>query len=152
MSGSGRTTIASGATLTLNTTTHDLNRTLQNDGDATWTAGALQLNGATFINNGTFTVNSAGNLSCYGTGGATAFNNVGATVDPDWLEPLVTTLDADARIGAACPKILFADDAVEVELTSPTHRPGRARNLPLRWTGRRRLRTANGRSWQRQPG
>ena len=29
-------------------------RTLQNDGTATWTVGALQMNGGTFINNGKF--------------------------------------------------------------------------------------------------
>src|SRR4051812_15066781 len=77
MNGAGRTIIANGATLTINNTTHDLLRTLQNDGAATWTAGALQMNGGTFINNGSFTANNAGNLSCYGTGGVEAFNNVG---------------------------------------------------------------------------
>src|SRR6185436_17926523 len=45
----------------------------------------------------------------------------------------------DPRIGAACPKIRFADDAVEVELTVPTHRPGRGdgRDLGVRCSGAR---------------
>jgi len=68
-----------------------------------------------------------------------ALVNNDATVDPGWLAPLVTTLASDARIGAACPKILFADDAVEIELTGPTHRPGRGdgRELGVRCSGAR---------------
>jgi GT2 family glycosyltransferase len=30
-------------------------------------------------------------------------------VEPDWLTPLVDALDADPQVGAACPKILFAE-------------------------------------------
>src|SRR5205085_2500385 len=73
----GRTIIASGATLTINNTTHDLNRRLDNNGAATWTAGALQMNAGTFNNNGSFTADTTGTISCYGTGNANAFNNVG---------------------------------------------------------------------------
>jgi hypothetical protein len=80
MAGTGRTIVANAAILTLPNTTHDLNRTLQNDGTATWTAGALQMNGGNFINNGTFTANSASGLSCYGTGGVNAFNNSGTFI------------------------------------------------------------------------
>src|SRR5437660_12707976 len=80
MSGSWRTIIAIGGTLSLNNTTHDLNRLLQNDGTATWTAGVLQMNGGTFTNNGSFTANSGAGLSCYGTGGINVFNNAGTFI------------------------------------------------------------------------
>src|SRR2546427_10012097 len=80
MSGSGRTIIASGGTLNLNNTTHDLNRWLQNDGTATWTAGVLQMSGGTFTKNGSFTANSAATLNCYGTGGINVFNNAGTFI------------------------------------------------------------------------
>jgi GT2 family glycosyltransferase len=40
---------------------------------------------------------------------AVALVNSDAFVDPGWLAPLVSALDADAGLGAACPKILFAD-------------------------------------------
>lgn len=39
---------------------------------------------------------------------AVALVNSDAFVEPDWLEPLVAALDADDGLGAACPKILFA--------------------------------------------
>ena len=40
---------------------------------------------------------------------AIALVNNDATVQSDWLAPLVSALDADPSIGAACPKILLAD-------------------------------------------
>lgn len=40
---------------------------------------------------------------------AVALVNSDAFVEPGWLDPLVAALDADHRIGAACPKILFAE-------------------------------------------
>lgn len=40
---------------------------------------------------------------------AVALVNSDAFVSPDWLTPLATALDADAVVGAACPKILFAE-------------------------------------------
>ncbi len=40
---------------------------------------------------------------------AVALVNSDAFVDPGWLGPLAGALDADERVGAACPKILFAD-------------------------------------------
>ena len=45
-----------------------------------------------------------------------ALVNNDATVDPGWLRPLVATLEADPRIGAACPKILFTPVFVDVEV------------------------------------
>ena len=77
MSGSGKTIIGGTGTLNLSTSTHDLNRVLQNDGTATWTAGLLQMSGGTFNNHGSFTANSSAALDCYGTGGVNAFNNAG---------------------------------------------------------------------------
>jgi GT2 family glycosyltransferase len=38
---------------------------------------------------------------------AVALVNSDAFVEPGWLRPLAAALDADARVGAACPKILF---------------------------------------------
>jgi len=68
-----------------------------------------------------------------------ALVNNDATVDASWLAPLVRTLESDARIGAACPKILLAADSITVELTTPTHRPGRGdgRELGVRCSGAR---------------
>lgn len=53
-----------------------------------------------------------------------ALVNNDATVDPGWLVPLVDTLDADATLGAACPKILFAGRFRDIELRSATARRG----------------------------
>ncbi len=39
---------------------------------------------------------------------AVALVNSDAFVEPGWLEPLAAALDADPRVGAAAPKILFA--------------------------------------------
>ena len=68
-----------------------------------------------------------------------ALVNNDATVDAGWLAPLVATLDSDPRIGAACPTIRVADAAVELELTGPTHRPGRGdgRDLGVRCSSAR---------------
>lgn len=40
---------------------------------------------------------------------AAALINPDAFVDPGWLAPLVAVLEADAGVGAACPKIVFAE-------------------------------------------
>ncbi|MEQ1786422.1 MAG: glycosyltransferase family 2 protein [Acidimicrobiales bacterium] len=40
---------------------------------------------------------------------AVALVNSDAFVEPGWLDPLVAALDADDGLGAACPKILFAE-------------------------------------------
>jgi GT2 family glycosyltransferase len=53
-----------------------------------------------------------------------ALVNNDAVVDPNWLAPLVTALDADAELGAACPKILFAGRFRELELRSATAQRG----------------------------
>lgn len=49
-----------------------------------------------------------------------ALLNNDATVDPGWLEPLVAALQSDHGLGAACPKILFADAFVDVLVASDT--------------------------------
>jgi GT2 family glycosyltransferase len=54
-----------------------------------------------------------------------ALVNNDATVDAGWLAPLVGTLESDASLGAACPKILFADRFVELTIEAETHRRGR---------------------------
>src|SRR5207248_10995 len=65
----------------MNNSTLQLNRILQNDGTATWTSGAFQMFGGTVNNNGSFTASSNATLQCYGSpGGVNAFNNnLGAT-------------------------------------------------------------------------
>lgn len=40
---------------------------------------------------------------------AVALVNSDAFVDPGWLTPLAAALETDDRVGAACPKILFAE-------------------------------------------
>jgi GT2 family glycosyltransferase len=51
-----------------------------------------------------------------------ALVNNDATVSPDWLRPLADWLLDDARIGAACPKILFDRRYVEAEIDVPDAR------------------------------
>jgi GT2 family glycosyltransferase len=53
-----------------------------------------------------------------------ALLNNDALVGEGWLEPLVAALEADARLGAACPKILFAPAFGEIVIESPGFRPG----------------------------
>src|SRR5262249_28296692 len=53
MAGSGRTIVASTGSLSLSGSTHSLQRTLENDGSATWTAGNLEMFNGTLLNNGT---------------------------------------------------------------------------------------------------
>ena len=62
--------------------------------------------------------------------------NNDAFVEPDYLGPLVETLQADAGIGAACPKIVLAPRFVDLLVSSPTHRvPGDGRDLGVRLSG-----------------
>ena len=66
-----------------------------------------------------------------------ALVNNDAEVDPGWLAPLVDALQADPAIGAANPKILFADRFVDVHLTSATRSRGMGdrRRLGVRLSG-----------------
>ena len=68
-----------------------------------------------------------------------ALVNNDAVVDPSWLEPLVETLQSDASLGAACPKILFSEQFRELHLSSTTTRRGRGdrRELGVRVSGAR---------------
>jgi GT2 family glycosyltransferase len=60
-----------------------------------------------------------------------ALLNNDAQVDPGWLAPLVEVLNADPSIGAASPKILFADRFVDLYLTSDTAARGLGDRRPL---------------------
>jgi GT2 family glycosyltransferase len=60
-----------------------------------------------------------------------ALVNNDAIVTPGWLTPLVDALAHGPRVGAACPKILFATPTVEVELDAPTRVRGRGDRRPL---------------------
>lgn len=68
-----------------------------------------------------------------------ALLNNDATVEPGWLRPLVAALEADQGLGAASPKILFADRFVEVEVRAPvtTRGIGDRRALGVRVSGAR---------------
>lgn len=68
-----------------------------------------------------------------------ALLNNDAQVDPGWLLPLVAALESDPSIGAASPKILFADRFVDVHLSSETavRGLGDRRQLGVRLSGAR---------------
>jgi len=53
-----------------------------------------------------------------------ALLNNDASVEPGWLAPLVDVLEADPKVGAACPKIVFDGSFVDIELHSTTSAPG----------------------------
>ena len=55
-----------------------------------------------------------------------ALVNNDVTVPPRWLAPLVDEVERDERVGAACPKILFATPFVEIEIEVP---------VTTTWTG-----------------
>lgn len=62
-----------------------------------------------------------------------ALVNNDAFVEPDWLAPLVETLEADPGLGAACARIVFAASFHEVALrTSTFSPPGDGRQLGVR--------------------
>jgi GT2 family glycosyltransferase len=65
---------------------------------------------------------------------AVALVNSDCFVSPDWLDPLIAALDADGRVGAASPKILFDGRWRPVTITSPTFMPahGDGRTLGVR--------------------
>jgi GT2 family glycosyltransferase len=60
-----------------------------------------------------------------------ALLNNDATVDPGWLRPLVAAVEADPRVGAANPKILFAGSYVDILLESSTAVRGLGDRRPL---------------------
>jgi hypothetical protein len=66
-----------------------------------------------------------------------ALVNNDAFVEPDWLAPLVAELEGDPELGAACPRIVFADRFLVLTITSPTFRPGTGdgRALGVRLSG-----------------
>ena len=58
-----------------------------------------------------------------------ALVNNDAFVEPGWLAPLVAALEADAGLGAACPRIVFAARFLDSTLESPDV-PARAGRRP----------------------
>ena len=66
-----------------------------------------------------------------------ALLNNDAQVDPGWLLPLVEAVQGDPSVGAASPKILFADRFVDVHLMSETavRGLGDRRELGVRLSG-----------------
>lgn len=62
--------------------------------------------------------------------------NNDAFVTRGYLQPLVVALDADPRVGAACPKILLASRFRDLTLAAPTFvPPGDGRELAVRVSG-----------------
>jgi GT2 family glycosyltransferase len=57
--------------------------------------------------------------------------NPDSFVEPGWLVPLVTALDADPGVGAASARLLFAERFLEVTAASPTFVPGTADSRAL---------------------
>jgi GT2 family glycosyltransferase len=68
-----------------------------------------------------------------------ALVNSDVLVEPAWLAPLARAFSRNPKLGAACPKILFAPHFREVELRSGTHTRGRGdrRRLGVRVSGAR---------------
>ena len=66
------------------------------------------------------------NLALHDLGGidAVALVNSDCFVSPTWLDPLIVALEADGRVGAASPKILFDGRWRPLTITSPTFVPG----------------------------
>jgi GT2 family glycosyltransferase len=66
-----------------------------------------------------------------------ALVNNDAFVEPGWLAPLVAALEGDDDLGAACPRIVFADRFLDLAIQSPTFRPGSGdgRDLGVRLSG-----------------
>jgi hypothetical protein len=66
-----------------------------------------------------------------------ALLNNDAMVEPGWLRPLVAALEADATLGAACSKVVFAPRFVEVQIDSATFTPARgdSRSLGVKLSG-----------------
>lgn len=77
-----------------------------------------------------------------------ALVNNDAQVAPGWLAPLVEALESDPAVGAANPKILFADRFVDVHLSSVTgaHGAGDRRPLGVRLSG---VRLGGKDAWER---
>lgn len=62
-----------------------------------------------------------------------ALVNNDAVVDPGWLGPLRRALEADAGLGAACPKMLFATEDQWVRIETTTRRvPPDSRDLGVK--------------------
>jgi hypothetical protein len=80
MQGTGQTVIAPGGILSVNggALNSALNRSLINNGTASWTSGGIPMTNGTFQNNGSFIANSASTLSSFGVAGSNAFINAGS--------------------------------------------------------------------------
>jgi GT2 family glycosyltransferase len=62
--------------------------------------------------------------------------NNDAFVEPGYLHPLVEALEADAAVGAVCPKILLAPQFLDLVVSAPTHQvPPDGRDLGVRISG-----------------
>jgi len=77
MSGSGRTIIAPGATLSLRSNNHGIGRVLQNEGMTIWSSGELKFTNGVFQNDSTFIASSDTTLYASTISGVNAFNNAG---------------------------------------------------------------------------
>ncbi len=60
-----------------------------------------------------------------------ALINNDVLVEPGWLSPLVTALEADSDLGAACPRILFTNQYLDLTIDTQTIRRGWGDNRDL---------------------
>lgn len=60
-----------------------------------------------------------------------ALINNDVLVEPEWLTPLVAELESKPEFGAACPKILFNNQYLDLTITSSTTRRGNGDNRDL---------------------
>ncbi len=60
-----------------------------------------------------------------------ALINNDVLVEPGWLSPLVTALEGDSELGAACPRILFTNQYLDLTIKTPTVRRSRGDNRDL---------------------
>src|SRR5690606_9890750 len=109
------------------------------------TDGSIELvasrfgDGVKVVRNSTNTGFGANNLAMGDLDGidAVALVNPDASVEQDWLEPLVATLEEDGSLGAACPLLVFAPKFARVAIQAPTFVPGGGddRELSVRLEG-----------------
>jgi GT2 family glycosyltransferase len=97
--------------------------------------------GVRLIRNSTNTGFPANNLALQDLDGVdfVGLVNPDSCVEPGWLRPLVSALEADEALGAVSARMLFADRFADLEVASSTFVPGTAdqRTLGVRVNGAR---------------
>lgn len=76
--GAGKLSVSSGATMLIESSLHNLNRNLENDGSASWTGGKVTMQNSTFQNNGSLEVNSSAQCTWDRSDPTSVINNAGS--------------------------------------------------------------------------